>query len=108
MDFSGTGAPLSADGVKAASDRLSVQPAALWAVLRVETRGCGYMPDRRPQILFERHIFHKETGGAFDATARDVSDPAAGGDRGRGGPPYEPAHPPAPLHTPPAGPRGPP
>jgi len=31
----------------------------------VETKGCGYLPDRRPVILFERHIFHKQTEGAY-------------------------------------------
>jgi hypothetical protein len=60
-------------------DRLGVKAAEIWAVLTVETMGSGFLPDRRPQILFERHIFRRETDGAFDATAPEVSSPAAGG-----------------------------
>jgi hypothetical protein len=48
-------------------------------VLQVETRGCGYFADRRPIILFERHIFSRRTKGRFDAQAPDVSNPKAGG-----------------------------
>ena len=77
--FTGSGAPLSADGFKTATSMNGVDSAALWAVLSVETSGCGYLPDRRPKILFERHIFHRLTGGKFDATAPDVSAPTAGG-----------------------------
>jgi hypothetical protein len=36
------------------------------AVLTVETLGSGFLPDRRPRILFERHFFPSETKGAFD------------------------------------------
>jgi N-acetylmuramidase len=42
------------------------------------TQGFGFRVDRRPQILFERHIFCKRTDGCFDAEAPDVSDPAGG------------------------------
>lgn len=79
MDFAGDGLPMSETGLLAATSLLGVEPAALWACLRVETSGCGFLADRRPGILFERHIFHKETGGAFDGTAPDVSNAAAGG-----------------------------
>jgi hypothetical protein len=51
----------------------------LWSLITVETRGCGFFADRRPQILFERHIFSKRTGGRFDAADPDISDPRAGG-----------------------------
>ena len=79
MDFAGDGRPLSETGFATASNELGVEPAALWACLKVETSGRGFLPDRRPAILFERHIFHRETGGAFDATAPDVSNGQAGG-----------------------------
>jgi hypothetical protein len=79
MDFAGDGAPLSEAGIEAATSLLGVEPAALWACLRVETSGCGFLVDRRPAILFERHIFHKETGGAFDQAAPDVSNGTPGG-----------------------------
>jgi peptidoglycan hydrolase-like protein with peptidoglycan-binding domain len=45
----------------------------------VETRGCGFFADRRPVILFERHIFSRRTKGRFDAKAPDISNPQAGG-----------------------------
>lgn len=79
MDLEGSATPLTAEGVRRACERMSVTPAELWAVLMVETPGCGFLLDRRPKILFERHIFHGLTGGRFDAEHPDVSQPAAGG-----------------------------
>ena len=77
--FTGPGAPLSAQGFSAATALNGIEGAALWAVLSVETSGCGYLGDRRPKILFERHIFHRLTGGQYDHAAPDVSQPPAGG-----------------------------
>jgi hypothetical protein len=77
--FTGAATPLSAQGIQACADKLSVKPAELWAVLQVETRGCGYFADRRPAILFERHIFSRRTQGRFDQQAPDLSNPKAGG-----------------------------
>jgi hypothetical protein len=34
---------------------VSILP-VLWSVVVVETSGCGFLPDRRPRILFERRI----------------------------------------------------
>ncbi len=48
-------------------------------MLQVETRGCGFFADRRPVILFERHIFSRRTQGRFDAQVPDLSNPKAGG-----------------------------
>lgn len=70
---------MTADGFNEGADRLSVRAAEIWAVLTVETRGSGFLPDRRPQILFERHVFHRVTRGAHDTTAPDVSQPTPGG-----------------------------
>jgi hypothetical protein len=83
-NFAGRGRPLSQKGFDAARDSISVDDAALWAVLSVETSGCGYLQDRRPKILFERHIFHRLTDGRFDAVAPDISAPSSGG-YGQGG-----------------------
>lgn len=77
--FEGKGNPLSETGLRQAADALGVGLPALWAVMTVETKGCGFLPDRRPQILFERHVFRKRTGGRFDAAAPDLSHRAAGG-----------------------------
>jgi hypothetical protein len=77
--FAGAGAPISAQGFASAVARLGNNRAALWALLAVETKGFGFLPDRRPKILFERHIFHKRTAGRFSATHPDVSNGKAGG-----------------------------
>ncbi|MGI9102223.1 MAG: N-acetylmuramidase domain-containing protein [Terriglobales bacterium] len=61
----------------AAASLTGTQQTELWAVVAVETSGCGFLPDRRPQILFERHVFHRLTGGKYDDG--DISDPIAGG-----------------------------
>ncbi|MEO8628579.1 MAG: N-acetylmuramidase family protein [Betaproteobacteria bacterium] len=52
---------------------------ALWAVMAVETKGSGFLMDRRPQILFERHVFRARTGRRFDRTDPDLSNSVAGG-----------------------------
>lgn len=77
MDFAGRSRALSRDGLDFATATVGVQPAELWSVIQVETTGCAYLPDRRPQILFERHIFHRLTNGRFDDG--DISDPVSGG-----------------------------
>jgi hypothetical protein len=60
----------------------------LWAVLTVESAGFGFLPDKRPKILYERHIFHRETGGRFSAQAPDLSQRGGGGYIG-GAPEYD-------------------
>src|SRR5215471_8493364 len=88
-EFAGAGIPMSSGGLGAGCDSLGVKAAEIWSVLTVETLGCGYLPDRRPQILFERHIFSKQTGGEFDATAPDISNPTPGGYGPRGAHQYD-------------------
>jgi hypothetical protein len=58
---------------------MGIKAAELWTVLTVETSGCGFLPDRRPKILFERHIFSRETESQFDAPNPDISDRTPGG-----------------------------
>jgi len=77
--FEGNGKPLSEQGLQYAAVATGVGIPALWAVMTVETNGCGFLPDRRPRILFERHIFHRRTHGRFDQVAPDLSDSAPGG-----------------------------
>jgi N-acetylmuramidase len=79
LPFSCSAIPLSANAFQNAMDSLGIDSPTLWAMLHVETRGCGYFASRRPQILFERHIFSRLTQGAWDATAPDVSNPLPGG-----------------------------
>lgn len=75
----GTAAPLSNAGFNAVLAQLQVEAPALWSLIAVETSGFGYLDDRRPKILFERHIFHRRTNGRFDATHPDISSADAGG-----------------------------
>ncbi len=84
MEFAKQGLPMSAAGMNAVCETLGVSEPEVWAVLTVETRGFGYLPDRRPQILFERHIFSKRTGGKFDKKNPGVSSSAPGGYKGGG------------------------
>ncbi|WP_372425305.1 N-acetylmuramidase domain-containing protein [Salinarimonas chemoclinalis] len=74
-----SGRPLTPSGFEAARERLGVAPAVLWAVMAVEARACGFLPDRRPVILFERHVFHRRTGGRFDAANPWISHARPGG-----------------------------
>ena len=77
--FVGTALPLTDAGVKAACDLIGVGPEELWTILSVETIGCGFLADYRPTILFERHVFHRRTGGKFDSTHPGISNAMAGG-----------------------------
>jgi hypothetical protein len=66
MPFVGRASPLSKKGFLEAAAEIKVDPIALWAVIHVETKGAGFLPDRRPQILFERHRFSALTKQRFD------------------------------------------
>jgi hypothetical protein len=57
------------------------------SALKLWVADCGFLPDRRPQILYERHIFHRLTGGRFDDG--DISDPNPGGYGSRGAQQYD-------------------
>ncbi|QYY33786.1 N-acetylmuramidase domain-containing protein (plasmid) [Cupriavidus pinatubonensis] len=78
-EFTGSALPLDADSVSKILGKMSINANELWAVLTVETRGCGFLPDRRPAILFERHIFHKLTNGKHDSVDPNISNATAGG-----------------------------
>src|SRR5580658_8420122 len=77
LPFQGAGRPLSIAGLAGIGHKLGVHAVEIWTVLAVETSGCGYMPDRRPEILYERHIFHRLTKGKYDDG--DISAATAGG-----------------------------
>jgi len=87
LPFQGTAFGLSSEGIAKVSTNLAVHVPEIWTVLAVETSGCGFLPDRRPQILYERHIFHRLTGGRFDDG--DISDVSPGGYGPRGAQQYE-------------------
>ena len=80
IEFYGAAAPMTLGGLRQSSNLLRCDAAAVLAVIEVETlTGCGFLPDRRLQALFERHKFRRETGGRFDRVAPDLSAPTAGG-----------------------------
>jgi peptidoglycan hydrolase-like protein with peptidoglycan-binding domain len=87
LPFEGTAWALSPDGLAGASGNLGVYAPEIWTVLAVETSGCGYLPDRRPQILYERHIFHRLTQGQYDDG--NISDASLGGYGPRGALQYD-------------------
>lgn len=77
-EFQSTAEPLTREGVTAVLERLGLKVPELLAVVTVETNGCGFLPDRRPQILFERHIFSGLTEHRFDATHPGISSTKPG------------------------------
>ena len=79
MEFAGIAAPLSGSCLDRLATSLRTDLPSLWAVMTVETSGCGFLPDRRPKILFERHKFSELTNHRFDATHPDISNRTAGG-----------------------------
>jgi peptidoglycan hydrolase-like protein with peptidoglycan-binding domain len=78
MEFAGRAEPLTSQGVAQAVELLGASPESLWTVVIVETSGRGFLPDRRPQVLFERHEFRRRTGGAFDASHPEISGKQGG------------------------------
>jgi hypothetical protein len=77
--FKGSAEPFDEKGLKEITGLIGIKAAELWAVLTVEARGWGFQPNRRPVILFERHIFSRRTNRVFDAQHPDISNPQAGG-----------------------------
>ena len=83
MKFTGKGQPVSRVGLNKALEILGLSPndaAYIWTVIEVETagvtQGFGFRLDKKPQILFERHIFRQFTDGRFDNEAPEISGPA--------------------------------
>lgn len=79
MNFYGAGSPLNGDGIDRVCEILRVGPPDVWAVLAVETEGFGFLADRRPRMLFERHVFRQLTRGRFDREYPDLSNRRRGG-----------------------------
>jgi len=70
---------LTNEDVQNVATSINVPKAALVAFLKTESVGVGFTADGRPPILFERHIFSRLTGGIYDQTHPNISNPAAGG-----------------------------
>lgn len=74
LEFAGAAARLSPGDIDAEAAQLGVHPAIVRAVIDVESAGAGFLPDGRPKILFEAHVFHFLTGGRFGQS--NISAPA--------------------------------
>lgn len=71
---------LSESDFKSAAESLNCDIEAIKAFAKVESRGSGFLPDGRPVILFERHIFNrllKEKGVYCNDTS--ICSPKSGG-----------------------------
>lgn len=85
VSFQSQGRPLNDEGLERACASLGVAAPEVWALLTVETRGFGFLQDRRAQILFERHVFHRLTQGRHDRGHAHISNATAGGYAGGAG-----------------------
>ena len=80
MKFIGDAIPLTLAGLRSAANTAGVEAAALLAIVDVESQtGCGFLPDKRPVILFERHVFSREMNRRSDRDAPDISNRVPGG-----------------------------
>lgn len=64
---------------RAAATSLGVPTAAIKAVAEIEAPGAGFLETGEPRILFERHKFSRHTGGRYDSSHPDISNPHWGG-----------------------------
>jgi hypothetical protein len=87
LEFTGKSTALTSAGLANVASILGVEAPEIWTVFSVETKGCGFLANRRPPILFERHIFSRLTNRAHDTC--DCSNPEAGGYAAAGAPQYD-------------------
>lgn len=62
-----------------AANLLGVEVEVIRAVVSVESDESGFLPDGRPKILFERHLFWSFTPLPVSQTRPDLSNPIPGG-----------------------------
>jgi N-acetylmuramidase len=68
--------PLTEANLEDAAIELGCEVAAIKAVSEVEAPNGGFIPDGRPELLFESHTFHEQTGGKYDKTHANISTPS--------------------------------
>ncbi|MET4190670.1 MULTISPECIES: N-acetylmuramidase family protein [unclassified Bradyrhizobium] len=69
--FYGAAIPMSDADYLAAAKIINIGPAELQTVTMVETNGSPFLADKRPDILFEAHVFGRNTGHKYN----NVTDP---------------------------------
>ncbi|HXG94155.1 MAG TPA: N-acetylmuramidase family protein [Blastocatellia bacterium] len=62
------------DFIEAASE-INCERAVIKAIVEIESRGSGFLADRRPVILFEGHWFSRYTNHVYDRTHPKISYP---------------------------------
>lgn len=78
-DFTGPALPVAEDDVRAVAKMLGVSVRHVRTVQAVESNGRGvHSETKRPMILFEPHVFSRETRGRFDRARADLSYPKWG------------------------------
>lgn len=73
MDFVGAATPLAAGDVDSTAAALQCESAAIWAVCDIESAGGGFLPDKRPKMLFEAHVFGRLTRHRWDGSHPNIS-----------------------------------
>ena len=72
--------PITEEDYEQAAQKLGCEVAAIKAVAEVESGPHGgFLDSGDPVILFERHKFHKFTGGRYDQTNPGISSAKPGG-----------------------------
>ena len=69
------GAALTQEDLARAAHALACEVACIQAVTEVESGGSGFLPSGRPRMLFEAHIFARQTQHQYDHTHPDISSP---------------------------------
>src|SRR5690348_4562046 len=64
---------LSEQDYQNAANELGCEVSAVKAVAEVESAGAGFLPDGRPKVLYEAHLFSKFTGHKYDASHPNIS-----------------------------------
>lgn len=70
---------LTLNDFQAAAKKLNTGVAEIRAVAEVESRGEAFYSDGFPVLLFERHVFHRQTDGRFDKKYPEISNAKPGG-----------------------------
>jgi hypothetical protein len=70
---------LSDADFKQAANLLDVDVAIIKAIVAVESSGRGFLKEGQPKILFERHIFYKQTQGVYASKHPDICNKKTGG-----------------------------
>ena len=66
---------ISANDIGDEAKKMGCDAPAVWAVCDVESGGSGFLPDGRPRILFEAHIFSRLTNHQYDRSYPNISSP---------------------------------